>query len=97
MSISETKDLHLLERRLENLGIMRLRIGWMRAIRAFVTDLDTQPLFWLWRYSMNGSMGPVSRQPPSVGRAHEDAGALLLHQPGGHLPHFLRGDGLQAA
>ena len=43
----------------ENLGIMRLRIGWMRAIRAFVTDLDTQPLFWLRRYSMNGSMGPV--------------------------------------
>ena len=47
VSISETKDLHLLERRLENLGIMRLRIDWMRAIRAFVTDLDTQPLFWL--------------------------------------------------
>ena len=59
VSISETKDLHLLERRLENLGIMRLRIGWMRAIRAFVTDLDTQPLFWLRQYSMNGSMGPV--------------------------------------
>ena len=47
MSKSETKGLHLLERRLENLGIMRLRIGWMKAIRAFVTDLDTQPLFWL--------------------------------------------------
>jgi len=45
VSISDTKDLHLLERRLKNLGIMGLRIGWMRAIRAFVTDLDTQPLF----------------------------------------------------
>lgn len=59
VSISETKDLHLLERRLENLGIMRLRIGWMRAIRAFVTDLDTQPLLWPQQYSMNGSIGPV--------------------------------------
>ena len=38
---------------------MRLHIGWMRAIRAFVTDLDTQPLLWLQQYSMNGSMGPV--------------------------------------
>ena len=59
MSRSVTKDLHLPEHTLESLGIMRLRIGWMRAIRAFVTDLDTQPLFWLRRYSMNGSMGPV--------------------------------------
>jgi len=45
VSRSVTKDLQLPEHRLENLGIMRLRIGWMRAIRAFVTDLDIQPLF----------------------------------------------------
>ena len=31
----------------ENLGIMRLRFVRMRAIGAFVTDLDTRPLFWL--------------------------------------------------
>ena len=55
VSISDTKDLHLLERRLENLGIIRLRIGWMRAIRAFVTDLDTRSLFWLRQCSMSGS------------------------------------------
>ena len=60
MSKSETKGLHLLERRLENLGIMRLRIGWMKAIRAFVTDLDTQPLFWLRVMSLDLGDGSVS-------------------------------------
>ncbi len=31
----------------ENLGIMRFRSAWMTAIGAFVTDLDTRPLFRL--------------------------------------------------
>ena len=31
----------------ENLGIMRFRSVRRRAIGAFVTDLDTRPLFWL--------------------------------------------------
>ena len=41
--------------------------------------------------------GPVGCRLPSVDRAHEDAGALLVHQPGGYVPDLLGGDGLQAA
>ena len=40
MSKSDTKGFQRTGRMNENLGIMRLRIGSMRAIRAFVTDLD---------------------------------------------------------
>ena len=96
-SRSVTKDLQFPERTLKNLGIMRLLTVGMRAIRAFVTNVDTLPLFWLPAVLDERVMGPVGCRLPSVDRAHEDAGALLLHQPGGHLPHFLRGDGLQAA
>ena len=46
VSRSAAKDLQPPDRMSENLGIMRFRFVWMRAIRAFVADLDTRSLFW---------------------------------------------------